>query len=192
MLPCRPSTITLLWCEARRSLHAFIKVNLRSYVLLCHRFPLIGYDRIPSYPFRSWYDFPILGTTEYPHTHLAPCGLVGIAIPVWLIQQDKLTRAFLISQQAIPYWTHGGTCCSGVSTPKIWSLANSSTTCNDGIDHLHHFNHCSNHSIDLYHGHLTSQEMEDQTLSQRHKPTSISYKMKTCTTTNDYRVKQIY
>jgi hypothetical protein len=44
-----------------------------------------------------------LGTTEYPHTPLAPYGLVGIAIPVLLIQQDKLTRAFLVSQQAIPY-----------------------------------------------------------------------------------------
>jgi hypothetical protein len=42
--------------------------------------------------------FPLLGTTEYPQASLAPCGLVGIAIPVSLIQQDKLTRAFLISQ----------------------------------------------------------------------------------------------
>jgi hypothetical protein len=45
--------------------------------------------------------FSLLGTTEYPQTPLAPCGLVGIAIPILLIQQD--TRAFLISQQAIPY-----------------------------------------------------------------------------------------
>jgi hypothetical protein len=52
--------------------------------------------------------------------------LVGIAIPVLLFQQDKLTRAFLISQQAIPYRTRGGTCCPGVSTPKIRSLADSS------------------------------------------------------------------
>jgi hypothetical protein len=40
---------------------------------------LIGYNRIPSGPF-------------------APCGLVGIVIPVPLIQQDKLTRVFLINQ----------------------------------------------------------------------------------------------
>jgi hypothetical protein len=48
-------------------------------------------------------DFPVLGTTEYPQAPLAPCGLVGITIPVSLIQQDKLTRVFLISQQVVPY-----------------------------------------------------------------------------------------
>jgi hypothetical protein len=69
-----------------------------------------------------------LGTTEYPQVPLAPCGLVGIAIPVPLIQQDKLTRAFLVSQQAVPYRTRGDTYCPEVSTPKIWSLTDSSMT----------------------------------------------------------------
>jgi hypothetical protein len=156
MLLCRPTMITLLWCEARRSLHTFTKVNPRSYVLLCLRFPLIGYNRIPSGPFHSCYGFSILGTIEYPQAPLAPCSLIGTAIPVPLIQQDKLTRAFLISQQAIPYCTRGGTCCLGVSTPKIQSLADSSTTCHNGINHLHYSIHCSNHSIDHHHGHLTS------------------------------------
>jgi hypothetical protein len=61
---------------------------------------------------------------------LAPCGLVGIGIgiPVLRFRQDILTRAFLISQQAIPYRTCGGTCCPGVSTPKTRSLADSSMT----------------------------------------------------------------
>jgi hypothetical protein len=59
---------------------------------------------------------------------LAPCGLIGIAIPVPRFRQDKLTRAFLISQQVIPYRTRGDTCCPGVSTPKIRSLADSSRT----------------------------------------------------------------
>jgi hypothetical protein len=91
--------------------------------------------------------FPLLGTTEYPQAPftiakvspswvqqntlmapLAPCGLVGIAIPVPRFWQDILTRAFLISQQAVPYRTRGGTCCPEVSTPKIWSLADSSKT----------------------------------------------------------------
>jgi hypothetical protein len=72
--------------------------------------------------------FPLLGTTEYPQAPLAPCSLVGIAIPVPLIQQDKLTRAFLISQQVVSYRTRGGTCCPGVSTPTIRSLADSSMT----------------------------------------------------------------
>jgi hypothetical protein len=36
--------------------------------------------------------------------------------------------AYLFSKQVIPYWTRGGTCCLGVSTPKIWSLADLSMT----------------------------------------------------------------
>jgi hypothetical protein len=35
----------------------------------------------------------------------------------------QLTRASLIGQQVIPYWTSGATCCPGVSTPKIRCLA---------------------------------------------------------------------
>jgi hypothetical protein len=35
-------------------------------------------------------------------------------------------EVLLIIQQAIPYQTHGGTCCPGGSTPKNWSLADSS------------------------------------------------------------------
>jgi hypothetical protein len=69
-----------------------------------------------------------LGITLYPQTPLAPCGLIGIAIPVPHFRQDKLTRAFLISQQAVPYWTRGGTCCHGGSTPETLSLADSSMT----------------------------------------------------------------
>jgi hypothetical protein len=91
--------------------------------------------------------FPSLGTTEYPQVPyaiakvfsswvqqntlmapLAPCGLIGIAIPVPRFRQDILTRAFLISQQAIPYRTRGGTCYPAVSTPKIRFLADSSMT----------------------------------------------------------------
>jgi hypothetical protein len=91
--------------------------------------------------------FPLLGTTEYPQAPftiakvspswvqqntlmapLAPCGLVGIAIPVPRFRQGILTRAFIISQQVDPYRTCGGTCCPVVSTPKIRSLADSSMT----------------------------------------------------------------
>jgi hypothetical protein len=61
--------------------------------------------------------FPLLGTTKYTQSPfaiakvspswvqqntlmapLAPCGLVGIAIPIPRSRQDILTRAFLISQ----------------------------------------------------------------------------------------------
>jgi hypothetical protein len=91
--------------------------------------------------------FPLLGTTEYPQAPftiakvspswvkqntlmapLAPCALIGIAIPVLRFRQDILTRAFLISQQVILYRTRGGTCCPGVSTPEIRSLVDSRMT----------------------------------------------------------------
>jgi hypothetical protein len=45
-----------------------------------------------------------------------------------LSEQDTLFTVPLISRQAVPYWTRGGTCCPGVSTPKTRSLANSSMT----------------------------------------------------------------
>jgi hypothetical protein len=44
------------------------------------------------------------------------------------IEHDTQPIVLLISKQVILYWTCGGTCCPGVSTPKIWSLADSSMT----------------------------------------------------------------
>jgi hypothetical protein len=38
-------------------------------------------------------------------------------------EQDTQPIGFLISKQAAPYRTRGGTCCLGVSTHKILSLA---------------------------------------------------------------------
>jgi hypothetical protein len=43
-------------------------------------------------------------------------------------EHDTQPIAYLISKQAIPYRTHGGTCCPGVSTTKIQSLVDSSMT----------------------------------------------------------------
>jgi hypothetical protein len=43
-------------------------------------------------------------------------------------EHDTQPIAYLISKQAIPYRTRGGTCCHGVSTPKIQSLVDSSMT----------------------------------------------------------------
>jgi hypothetical protein len=103
-------------------------------------------------------------------------------------EHDTQPIAYLISKQVVPYRTHGGTCCPGVSTPQIWSLADSSTTCHDGINHLHHSNHCSNHSIDPHHGQLTSRRMEDH-LSQRHKSNSTSQRMKDLHDTHDCMTK---
>jgi hypothetical protein len=44
------------------------------------------------------------------------------------LKQATLPTASLISKQAIPYQTHGGTYCPGVSTPKTRSLVDSSMT----------------------------------------------------------------
>jgi hypothetical protein len=41
-------------------------------------------------------------------------------------EQGTLSKAILISQQDVPYQTHGGTICLGWSTPKNRSLAYSS------------------------------------------------------------------
>jgi hypothetical protein len=82
-------------------------------------------------------------------------------------EQDTLLIAFLISRQGIPYWTHGVTCCPRVSTPKIRSVADSSTTCHDGINHLHHTNHCSNHIIDPHTINSHLNRWKTITLSQR-------------------------
>jgi hypothetical protein len=44
------------------------------------------------------------------------------------IEQDSQPTIALISKQVVPYWTRGGTCCLGVSTPQTRSLAYSSMT----------------------------------------------------------------
>jgi hypothetical protein len=92
-------------------------------------------------------------------------------------KQDTLPIVLLISRQAIPYRTRGGTCCLGVSTSKIRSLADLSTTCHGGINHLHHSNHCSNHSIDPLTVNSYLDGWDTTTLSQRHKPNSTSQRM---------------
>jgi hypothetical protein len=43
-------------------------------------------------------------------------------------EHDTQPIAWLICKQSVPYQTRGGTCCPGVSAPKIRSLADSSMT----------------------------------------------------------------
>jgi hypothetical protein len=115
---------------------------------------------------------------------LAPCGsshsesiVTKYDVIPHSTEQDTQPIAFLISKQVVPYRTHGGTCCPVVSTPMIRSLADSSTTCHDGINHFHHSNRCSNHSIDPHTVTSHLDEWEATTLSQRHKPNSTSQRM---------------
>jgi hypothetical protein len=92
-------------------------------------------------------------------------------------ERDTQPIAFPISRQVVPYQTHGGICCPGVSTPKIQSLTDSSTTCHDGINHLHHSSHYSNHSIDPHTVNSYLDGWKTTTFSQRHKPNSTSQRM---------------
>jgi hypothetical protein len=60
---------------------------------------------------------------------LAPCEPRRVTTPNFhSSEQGTLPTASLISKQTVPYQTRGGTCCPGVSTPKTWSLADSSMT----------------------------------------------------------------
>jgi hypothetical protein len=123
---------------------------------------------------------------------LAPCG-EGISqsnvtkydVNLHSIEQDTHPITFLICRQDVLYWTCGGTYYPGVSTPKIRSLADSSTTCRDGINHLHRTNCCSNHNIDrhMVNSHLDG--WKTTTLSQRHKLNSISQRMEDLRDTQD-------
>jgi hypothetical protein len=92
-------------------------------------FPLLGTTECPQAPFTISMVSPSWVQQNTLMAPLAPCGLVGIAIPVSRFRQDIRTRAFLISQQVVPYRTRGGTYCPGVSTPTIRSLADLSMTC---------------------------------------------------------------
>jgi hypothetical protein len=48
---------------------------------------------------------------------------------IWaILEHDTQPIAYLISKQAVPYWTHGDTCYPRVSTAKIQSLADLSMT----------------------------------------------------------------
>jgi hypothetical protein len=89
-------------------------------------------------------------------------------------EQDTQLIVLLISKQATPYRTRGGTCCSRVSSLKIRSLADSSTTCHNGINHLHNSNHCSNHNIVPHTVTSHLDRWETRSLTLRHKPNSTS------------------
>jgi hypothetical protein len=152
-------SLHVLWCMTQRSLHAITKV----YYMSMSYFAMVS-------PIR-----PACSAKVSP---------IGPSCTMWAwvnhhaishsSEQDTQPIVFLISKQVALYRTRGGTCCPRVSTPKIQSLADSSTTCHDGINHLHHSNHCSNHSIDPHKAksHLDGWKTTSLTLS--HKPNSTS------------------
>jgi hypothetical protein len=125
-------SLHFLWCMAQRSLHTVTKVYYRSmscFAMVTHTGPTCSVKISPTGPsFIMW-----AWANHHAISHSS--------------EQDTQPIVFLFSKQAAPYRTRGGTCFPGLSTPKIRSLADSSTTCHDGINPLHHSNHCSNHNI---------------------------------------------
>jgi hypothetical protein len=99
-----------LWCMAQRSLHAITKVYYRS--MSC--FAMISWTMVPSC------------SGKVSHTNIPSCTMWFSQVTKYITMYDAIP--YLISKQAIPYLTHGSTCCPGVSTPKIQSLADASMT----------------------------------------------------------------
>jgi hypothetical protein len=125
---------------------------------------------------------------------LAPCEPRWVTTPIsYSSEQGTLPTASLIMKQAIPYRTHGSTCCPGVSTPKTRSLAESSMT-----------NHKPWRSQPsppfqtlLKPQHRTSPRSPHITTNGGPTPSTLNTSQpqhhkdgKTCTTTQDYRAKQ--
>jgi hypothetical protein len=68
------------------------------------------------------------GVVRSTTTPLAPCGPERMTMPLLTHPSKTLLTISLINKQVVPYRTCGDTCCSGVSTPKILSLADSNMT----------------------------------------------------------------
>jgi hypothetical protein len=162
-------SLHFLWCMAQRSLHAITKV----YYMSMSCFAIVSqvdkwYHDLTCSAKVSWVD------TRYHGPSCTMWAWAKSEANSHSSEQHTQTIEFLISKQATPYRTHGGTCCPGVSAPKIRSLADLSTTCHDGINHLHHSNHCSNHNIDPHtvKSHLDGWETTSLTLSHKTNSTS--------------------
>jgi hypothetical protein len=96
----------------QRSLHAVTKVYYGSYAKLCQ-----GNTQYHS-------NAKVFQGSRGTMTPLALCEPGRVTMPIsHSYEQGTLSTTSLISKQAVPYRTHGDTCCPGVSTPKTRSLA---------------------------------------------------------------------
>jgi hypothetical protein len=107
----------------QRSLHAITNVYYRSmscFATVSRHMALLAVLRFPAHsdPFCTmWFSQFTQNVTKpghkdrcHPHS----------------TEHDIQPIVYLISKHVVPYWTRGDTCCPGVSTPKILSLAYSS------------------------------------------------------------------
>jgi hypothetical protein len=111
---------------AQRSLHAITKVYYRSMscfaIVSQHMAPLV----VLRFPAHSGPTCTMWFRTQ----NVTKTGHIDRSHPHSIEHDTQSTNiAYLISKQAVPYQTRGGTCCPRVSTPKIWSLVDLSMTC---------------------------------------------------------------
>jgi hypothetical protein len=117
-------SLHFLCCMAQRLLLAITKVYYRS--MSCFAMASQVDTRTTSPLAMLW--FPEVDT-RYHDPSCTMWAWVKSQANLHPSEQDTQPIVFLISKQASPYQTRGGTCCLGVSTPKIWSLADLSITC---------------------------------------------------------------
>jgi hypothetical protein len=109
----------------QRSLHAITKIYYRSiscFAMTPYKWSPLVVLRFPALNGPSctmWFRQFIKNVTktdrkEWSHPHST--------------EHDTQPTTYQISKQDIPYRTRGGTCCPGVSTPKIRSISDSSMT----------------------------------------------------------------
>jgi hypothetical protein len=156
--------------------------------MLCYGFPhkvaLLALLRFPaqSGPFCTmWFrQFTKKGHTDGSHPHST--------------EHDTLPLAYLISKQAIPYRTRGGTYCPRGSTLKIRSLADSSMTSHitrRNPNRLHHSNHAQTTASILtrVNSHLDGSETishKDTSQTQHHKGWKDIYDSHDCMANVNY------
>jgi hypothetical protein len=157
---------------------------LQKYVMLCYGFPHkvapLAVLRFPaqSGPFCTmWFrqftkNITNTGHKDRSHPHST--------------EHDTRPITYLVSKQVVPYWTHGGTCCPGASTPKIRSLADPSMT-----SHITWQNPTVSTIPTLVNSHLDGWETishKDTSQTQHHKGWKDLYDSHDCMAKHNYPV----
>jgi hypothetical protein len=101
----------------------------RDYYMLLQRFTMgcmLGLAKVVRGTIATLRFPGVVHNTTAP---IAPCEPWWVTTPIsHSSEQGTLHTSSLISKRAVPYRTHGDTCCLGESTPKTQSLADSSMT----------------------------------------------------------------
>jgi hypothetical protein len=156
---------------------------LQELVMVCYSFPMTWVPTC-SAKVSSWLK-PLLHLVDQ----------ITFCVFSHTTEQDSQPTASLISKQAISYQTHDDTCCPGVSTPKIRSLADSSMTIHNTwrnptvstIPNLAQTTTSNLTTVTSYHD-----GWKTNTLNTHTSQTQYHKDGKTCSMTQDCRAKQYY